>query len=241
VDAGAMNRPRWKALLAALLVVGIVAAAWVGWQLYRERYVVTEAEGRPGGPAVTQIVTARLAGVRQLKVAQLSGIVQATASDVRALGWLRSDQIVKMPYTVDYFLDLSTLTSRDMEWHADTRTLIVDAPDVTVATANTEEGRRTLVRTTGMFVTRAAAEELSRRTSQNAQAKAQQEASSPERMAQAREHARRAVAALMAGPLGAVGIGGARVVVTFPAERGPRDGARWDQSRNLRDVLAEPR
>jgi hypothetical protein len=236
-----MKRPPWEYVLAALLLIGGIAAGVIGWRIYQERYLVTEAEDRPGGPAVTQIVSARLSGLRQLKVAQLSGTVQATASDVRALGWLRSDQVVKMPYSVDYFVDLSKLGSREMEWHPDTRTLIVDAPDITVAAANTEEGRRTLVRTTGMFVTRTAAEELSRRTSQNAQAKAEQEANSPERMAQAREHAKRAIAGLMAGPLGAVGFRDARVVVTFPAERGVRDGERWDQSRNVSEVLAEPR
>ncbi|MDB5688708.1 MAG: hypothetical protein JWL91_584 [Sphingomonas bacterium] len=236
-----MNRPPWQFVLAALLLIGVAAAGLIGWKLYQERYIVTAAEDRPGGPAVTQIVSARLAGMRQLKVAQLSGTVQATASDVRALGWLRSDQIVKMPYSVDYFVDLSKLGAGELEWHADTRTLIVDAPDVTVATANTEEGRRTLVRTTGMFVTRAAAEELSRRTSRNAQAKAEQEASSPERMAQAREHAKRAIAGLMAAPLGAAGFHDTRILVTFPGERGVRDGERWDQSRNPRAVLAERR
>jgi hypothetical protein len=149
--------------------------------------------------------------------------------------------VVKMPYSVDYFVDLSRLDARSLEWHPDTRTLIVDAPDVTVGKANTEEGQRTLVRTTGMFVTRRAAEELSRRTSQNAQAKAEQEAGSPERLAQAREHAKRAIAATMGAPLAAVRFTDARIVVTFPPERGLRDGARWDQSRNVRDVLDDRR
>jgi hypothetical protein len=239
MEAGGMNRAPWNYLVAALVLIAVIGGCVIGWNLYQERYVVTAPEDRPGGPAVTQIVSARLTGMRQLKVAQLSGTVQATASDVRGLGWLRSDQIVKMLYSVDYFIDLSRVGAGEMEWHADTGTLIVDAPDVTVAPANTEEGRRTLVRTTGMFVTRAAAEELSRRTSLNAQAKAEQEANSPERMAQAREHARRAIAATMAGPLLEAGFGKARVVVTFPAERGVRDGERWDQSRNVHEVLAE--
>jgi hypothetical protein len=241
MGAGGMNRPLGQILIAALLVAVLGVGGWMALQAYRERYVVTEAADRPGGPAVTQLVSARLAGMRQLKVAELSGTIQATASDVRGLGWLRSDQVVKMPYSVDYFVDLSTLGADDMAWSADTRTLVVDAPDVMVGKANTEEGRRTLVRTTGMFVTRAAAEQLSRRTSQNAQAKAEEEANSPERLAQAREHAKRAIVAMMSGPLGAVGYGDARIVVTFPPERRGQDGERWDQSRNPRDVLAEPR
>jgi hypothetical protein len=223
------------------LLLAVLAAGWIAWQRYQERYVVTAPEAQPGGPAVTQLITARLSGTRQLRVAQLSGTIQATASDVRGMGWLRTDQVVKMPYAVDYFVDLSRVGAGDMQWHPDTRTLIIDAPDVIVGKPNTEEGERTLVRTTGLFVTRAAAEELSRRTSRNAAAKAQAEAGSPERMAQAREHARRGLAATFAAPLAALGYGDARVVVTFPPERGPRTSERWDQSRHPSEVLGTAR
>lgn len=236
-----MTGPVWRPAAAAALLLAVFAAGWMAWQHYQERYVVTAPEQSPGGPAVTQLITARLSGTRQLRVAQLSGTIQATASDVRGLGWLRSDQVVKMPYAVDYFVDLSGVGSGDMEWHPETRTLIVDAPDVIVGTPNTEEGQRTLVRTTGLFVTRAAAEELSRRTSQNAAAKARTEANSPERMAQAREHARRGLIATYAAPLSALGYGDARVIVTFPPERGPRSGERWDQSRHPNEVLGTAR
>lgn len=227
----------WRPVAAVALMLALLLGSWIGWQRYRERYLVTAPEGRPGGPLVTQLITGRLSGVRELRVSRLSGIIQATASDVRGFGWLRSDQVVKMPYSVDYFVDLAGLGARDMEWHADTRTLIVDAPDVTVAAPNTEEARRTLVRTTGLFVTRTAAEELSLRTSQSAAARAAAEARSPERMAQAREHARRALSDLMRGPLGALGYGDARVVVTFPPERGSPDREQWDRSRRPSEVL----
>ena len=40
----------------------------------------------------TRIITARLSGASALKVASLSGTLQATASDVRGFGWLRSDR-----------------------------------------------------------------------------------------------------------------------------------------------------
>jgi hypothetical protein len=229
--------PVWRPAVAVALVLAVLAAGLIAWQRYQERYAVTAPEDRPGGPAVTQLITAKLSGMRQLKVAQLSGMIQATASDVRGMGWLRSDQVVKMPYAVEYFVDLSGVDAGDMEWHTDTRTLIVDAPDVVVGAPNTEEGQRTLVRTTGLFVTRAAAEELSRRTSQNAAAKAKAEAQSPERMAQAREHARRGLATTFSAPLAALGYGDARVVVTFPPERGARNAERWDQSRHPSAVL----
>lgn len=228
--------PALRALVVAALLAVIGFVGFLVYQRYDENYVVAEQQE---GTAVTDLVTARLSGMSSLKVAALSGVVQSTATDVRGFGWLRSDQVVKMPYTVDYFVDVSQIDPNDVEWIEESRTLIVNAPDVTVAPPNTDEGRRTLVRTTGMFVTREAGEELSRRTSRNAQGKARAEANSPERMAQAREHARRAVSILMSTPLDTLGYGDARVIVTFPPERTLRDGERWDVSPAVEDVLAE--
>lgn len=222
----------------ALVVAAIVAAA--GWLIW-DRYAETRLETLPedGGAPVTQIVTARLSGVGSLKVAELAGTVQATASDTRGLGMLRTDQTVKMPYSVDYFVDVSRLGPGDMQWNAQTGTLIVDAPDVTVARPNTDEGRRSLVETTGLFVTRDAAETLSQRTSARATAVAQREAQSAERMAQAREHGRRAIAGLLAQPLAAAGLTNARVVVTFPPERRVQNSERWDVSRSVEQVVKD--
>jgi hypothetical protein len=222
--------------MVAVIVAAILAAGFIAYQRYEQSYVVA---GEEDGSAVTKLITARLTGMSSLKVAELSGTIQSTASDIRGFGWLRSDQVVKMPYSVDYLVDVSRIGPDDVEWMEESRTLIVNAPDVSVSRPNTDEGQRTLVRTTGLFVTRKAAEELSRRTSIAAARKAQAEASSPERLAQAREHARRAVSSLMAAPLGTLGYGDARVIVTFPAERPVRDSERWDQSRRVEDVLKE--
>jgi len=223
-------------LIAAALSV-TAAAAWISWDRYAETRMATLPE--EGGAPVTQIVTAKLAGTGKLQVAELSGIVQATASDIRGFGWLRSDQVVKMPYSVAYHVDLSHLRDRDLQWNAQTKTLIVDAPDVIAAAPNTDEGRRTLVETSGPFVTRDAAESLSQRTSVRATEVAGREARSPERMAQAREHARRALARVLAQPLAAAGLGDVRVVVTFPPERGARNPEHWDMSRSPDQVMKD--
>jgi hypothetical protein len=229
------TRAQWLPLI--LVVLALVG--YVAWNRYKTTSVATLPD--EGGPPVTQIITAKLSGTTALKVAELSGTVQASAADIRGLGLLRTDQVVKMPYSVDYFVDLSKLKDRQLSWNPDTRTLIVDAPDVAPARPNTDEGRRTLVKTTGLFVTRGAGEELSRRTSIHAAQAAAREASSPERMAQAREHARRAIAQVLAQPLKAAGLGGVRVVVTFPPERSQRDGEQWDMSKPVDEVLANRR
>lgn len=234
-----LTTPTLRALIAiaALAVIGFVA--WLAFGQYKQDYAVTEPE--TGGAPVTQLVTARLAGMSRLKVAELSGTIQSTAADVRGFGLLKSDQVIKMPYSVDYFVDASVIGADNIEWNEATRTLIVDAPDVTAGRPNTDEGARTLVRTSGLYVTREAGEALARQTSRNAQARVMKEAQSPERMAQAREHARRAVAQLIAAPLGPLGYGDARVIVTFPAERGSRDRERWDMSRPIEEVVGNQR
>lgn len=232
-----MKRPAVvRGLIVALIVAAVAVIGTLAYQRYQERHVVTK---EADGAAVTRLVAARLSGMSKLKVAQLAGVIQSTASDVRGFGWLRSGQVIKMPFTVDYHVDLSRIGPGDVEWIEQSRTLIVDAPDVTVAPPNTDEGRRSLVRTTGIFVTREAGEELSRRTSLNAGRKAAEEASSPARMARAREHARAAIAAVMTATLAAQGYSNARVIVTFPPERGPRDSERWDRSRRMEEVTRE--
>ena len=223
---------RWLIAVAAIAVA--LAAGLFVYGRVTDRYVETPAPN--GGPGVSQIVSAKLTGMGKLEVAELTGTVQATASDIRGFGWLRSDQLVKMPYSVGYFVDVSKIGARNLTWDKQSQTLVVDAPDVTVAPPNTDEARRTLVKTTGLFVTRAAGEALARRSSLHAEAVAAHEAQSPERMAQAREHARHAIAALMAKPLAAAGFGKARIVVTFPPDR--IDDRRWDTTRSIPEVLA---
>lgn len=224
---------RWLVVAAILLASGGIA--FLAYDRYRERYAVTTPA--EGGAPITALISARLSGANTLKVAVLSGTVQSTASDIRGFGWLRSDQVVKMPFTVDYFVDVSRIGARDIEWSDRTGTLIVKAPDITVARANVDEARRSLVRTTGIFVTRKAAEELALRTSIHATDKADAEAASPARIAQARELARAALVKLYAAPLRALGHANARVIVTFPPERRRINGEQWDVSRSVDDVL----
>lgn len=225
-------------ILAALLVLMIGGALLLGLRSYDRDYVVSVEDD---GSAVTKIIADRFAGASSLKVSEMSGTIQSTARDVRGFGLLKSDQVVKMPFSVDYFIDVSRIGADDLEWNADSRTLIVNAPDVKPAKPNIDEAARTLVRTSGLFVTRQAGEELSRRVSAHAQGRAEQEARSPARMARAREYGRAALAKLMAAPLEAAGQGGARVIVTFPAERAGDNRDQWDVTTPINEVLANRR
>ena len=232
-------RPGFVRTLVALLIgAAVTLGAVLVYRRYTENYAVTQEED---GTAVTRLITARLSGASSLKVAELSGTLQSTATDVRGYGMLKSNQVIKVPFSVDYFVDVSRIGSGDIQWSEATRTLIVDAPDVTVAKPNVDESQRTLVRTQGVFVTRAAGENLARRTSRAAQSKAGAEARSPERMAQAREKARAALGRLLGAPLESMGYGDARVLVTFPNERRSKDPERWDVTAPIDEVLANRR
>lgn len=235
-DTRDLIRPWFRPAVIAVLLLCAGLLAYQVWQNRLERDVVTEEDD---GTAVTKLISARMGGVSQLKVAVLSGTVQASAEDVRGFGLLKSNQVVKMPYSVGYYVDLSKVGPDDLEWVEGSRTLIVNAPDIAVERANVDEGARSLVRTDGLIVTRQAAEQLSQRSSAGAQTKVAREAQSPERLAQAREKARAVVARTMRLPLDTLGYGDARVVVTFPIERNAERRDAVDVSRRPEDVYRE--
>ena len=218
-----------------LLVVGVVL--WFVYREHAENYAV-EREERT---AVARVVSSTFAGKGDLRVGTLSGTVQSVATDTRGFGLLTSDQVVKAPYSVDYFVDVSELGLDDYVWDAGSRTLTVRMPPVTVGQANVDEGRRTLVRTRGLVVTRGAAEKLAQATSQRAQRLAQAKAEEPEQIARARERARTAVASLLRAPLAAAGVEDIRVRAVFSDEVGQTNTDRWDVTRSLQEVLADPK
>ncbi len=222
----------WFAILFG--IAGLVFGARYVWHRYSERYTV---ERDDTGAALTKIVAARFAGASALKVGTLNGIVQATASDVSGFGMLHSDKVVKAPFSVDYFIDVSKLGQRDLAWNAQSRTLVVDVPDVSVGAANVDEAARTVSETRGLFVTRDAADRMARVVSRRAQTASATAAARPEHLALARQNARKALGDLLAAPLAAAGHGDVRIVLVFPWE-GRRSPEHWDRSRNLDDVAA---
>ena len=218
-------------MLGVLAAAILIAAAIVGYRTYTERYVVETDDG----VAVAQVVQATLAGASDLKVSTLSGTVQSTATDTRGLGMLTSQRVMKAPFSVEYFVDVSSLDAGDFRWDAARRTLVVDAPAVRVGSINVDEAHTYLDRTTGMFVTRAAMAALQRQASGRATRVAADEARTPARLAQAQANARRSLSALFRGPLAAAGLD-ASVVVRFASDPS-RDDERWDTSRSLGEVL----
>lgn len=217
------------AAAAALIVAGVI-----GYRRYDEQYTVTTQPDT--GLAVARVVRATFRGASDLKVGGLSGTVQGVAEDQGFGGMLPAKLVMKAPFSVSYFVDVSGMGPGNFRWNPADRTLLVTAPDVRVADVNVDEAHTTLSRTSGIFVTRAAMERLRLQASQRADAVSRREALKPEHVAAARENARRALADLLGAPLKAAGLADVRVTVRFAGEqRAPGD--QWDLSRSLEEVL----
>jgi hypothetical protein len=234
------RRARLAWLAAAVAAVLILFAGGAAYRRYLTQYTVTRDNQ---GDAVARVVAVAFEGRSVLEVARISGTLQTTAQDTRGFGLLSSDYVMKAPFSVEYSVDVSRLSRRDVRWDAASRTLTLDVPEVTTGQPNIDEAHATLVATRGLFVTRGAGETLSRKASVKADALARGEAAKPQFVGAARENARRDLAHLLAVPLAAAGVGGASVRVRFPDEVGtaPAAGEAMDRSRSLAQVFGERR
>lgn len=220
------------ARIAVLAVIAaLIAFAW--WQ-YSSR---VEAENKLGLDA-SRIVSAHFTDRAQLKVGDVAGRVVARGSDQGFMRVLPSEMTAAMPFKVDYFIDVSRLGPGAYRWDRATKTLTIDAPDVTVGNPNIDEGRAT-IQQKGVFISRGASLTLARQISERAAARSRLEAQKPEHLNKARENARTVLTRMAQGPLAAAGMRDVRVAVRFPWEPRSGSGERWDESRRVEDVLNE--
>ena len=222
-----------KLALAIALLIAAIFAIEVFYDRYQAAYVVEQNDDRE---AIDRIVRTTFAKTTALKVATLSGTEQVTARDVRMGGWLTSAKVVKVPFTVDYFVDLGGLSPRKYQWDERRRRLTVEIPDISVAQANVDESAMTINQTSGVWVTRGAEAALAKTISAKAQSNAQAEGRKAEHLAAARESARRGLSTLLHGALAAAKQDDIAVAITFPFERAS-DGERWDTTRSIAEVL----
>ncbi len=181
--------------------VAIVA----GYRAYTDRYTV-ETKG-PDDRAVSMVVESTLAGASDLKVSTLKGTVQGTASDTRGFGWINSTRVMKAPFEVEYFVDVSR--ARRERFHLGSGEPQADrapAAGSGRAASTSIESRTYLDQTKGVFVTRAAMAAMQKQASGRAQRVARDEALKPDKLAAARRNAETALATLFTGPLKAAGI-----------------------------------
>ena len=221
--------------LGIIVIVAAIGAMIAAYHTYTERYRVST--GPDDDVAVSQVVRSTFAGASDLKVASLSGTVQSVASS-KSLGMFDATRVMKAPFSVDYFVDLSRMGPSDFLWDPATKTLTVHPPDVRVGAPNVDESKTYLDKTTGLFVSRGAMTQLQHNASASAQRVAGEAALKPARLAAARSNARADLAKLLGGPLRAAGLGDVQVRVIFPGD-GPRGTSQWDVTRSIPQVLAD--
>ncbi len=233
-----LTRPR-KAKIATviLLVVAVALIAVFGWKREQQRQREEELAQAQG---LVRVLSATFAKQNALKVGEVTGALDVTSIDPGRFDFLRSAQKVTLPYSVDYTVDLSKMTADQYRWDRDRRTLFVEAPNVIAGRPNIDETRRRTLATQGMFVSRRAADNLSRRAAVQADRAAVEEAGKPIHINRARENARTVIASMLETPLEMAGIGEVKVVVHFPQD-GVARSERWDVSPSIAEVLANKR
>ncbi|OWK27786.1 DUF4230 domain-containing protein [Sphingomonas mucosissima] len=230
-----------NAVLLVTIIVGLALTVAIGVATYLGYRYVTEEKlvsTDKDGVATAQVVAATLYGRSDLRVSQLSGVVQGTARSSRLWGWLNASQVVKAPFEVNYFVNLSRLDASDFRMSEDGRRIEITVPDVTVERPNVDLARTSLNNVAGVFVTRSAMAEMGAKVAASAQRTAAERANNAENRAKARDYGRQAIARLFAGALSAARVD-AQVSVRFEGEAPPANGERWDESRSLKEVLAK--
>jgi hypothetical protein len=221
--------PKWLLLAALVLLAGFLL-----WQRAEKQQRAEELATAQG---LVKVLSATFHRQSALNVGEVEGAFDVTSIDPGQISLLRSAQKVKLPYSVTYSVDLSNMTADRYRWDEDSRTLVVEAPDVTIGRPNIDEARRQTLATQGLFVTRGAADNLSRRAAIQANRAAAAEAARPVHIDRARANARRAIAAMLETPLQLSGMGKVKVVVRFPQDAAPA-GEQWDVGPSIAEVLA---
>jgi type II secretory pathway pseudopilin PulG len=220
-----------------VLLVGALLLALLASNLFQQRQAERERQEQLAqAQGIARVLSATFSEQNRLQVGEVRGALDVTSVDPGLFEALRSSQRATLPYSVQYTMDLSGLDLDDFRWDANSRTLTVVAPDVAPGEPNIDESRREVQRTSGLFVTRQASENLSRRAAGLATGAAARRARSPEEMRKARENGRRALERLIELPLAAANITNVDVVVRY-AHEGGRSDERWDVSPSIADVL----
>lgn len=229
--------PSWLAwLIVPLLLLG-------GYLYYSHRQAQEEREQQlvDEGFTLVRVLSSTFTNASELKVGNVRGSFQITTRDAGWGGIFPSSQRVRIPFSVDYQIDVSQLDADDYRWDPATRTLVVRLPPVQVAEPNIDESRVQVLDRDGIWISRRAQDQLNSRLTNGAINQARQEAADPQRRASAEANAKRVVSEMIRTPLTAAGLGDVEVIALGSAETPANRQAReqWDVSRSIEDVLRE--
>lgn len=188
----------------ALFLVALAAAVFFAWKWWQPEDL--------GDPLATSLVAFEKQDKLTVFSAELAPVV--SSNDSRMFGLVNSKQVAVIPARIDYTIDLSKVGRERLNWDAQTQTLRVKLPTLTVSRPNLDEARAQYLRD-GIWITREAQDKLTRDNTRLAEAQAVQQAANPVLMNLARQAAKEAISQNLSIPLQVAGYGKAKVVVTF--------------------------
>lgn len=221
-----------KLIIALLIAICAAALIW-GWQSNRAK---EEADLQLGLDS-SRILEEQFSKARQIKVASVEGSIVARSTDPGFLGLLKSSQTKKVPFTVDYYIDLASIDSSDFYWDESSKTMTIEAPDIVVGKPNIDESKAD-TKLSGIYISRKTGLKLNQQASQAIRVRAEKFAKEGENIIKARSEARDALSDFAQLPLAAVGKNGVTIVTKFPFDSG-KNLDRWEVSRSIKDIARE--
>ena len=217
--------------LLLLIAAAVGAAFW--WQHRRADRAEWDA-----GLAASRTLSAVFAKTSSLQVAQLQGEAVTRVEGKSGFGMFGNVQTTRAPYAVEYLVDLHRLSARDFRWNARARVMVVTIPEVTVGQPRIDLARARSEQA-GVYISRQSGLAMGQHVARNLAAAVTVKANAPEQLGRAQAAAREAVAALVAAPLAAAGLGDVAVRVRLAGEDRPAglDRERWDESRPVAEVV----
>ena len=219
------------AVITVALVIWVGTCQWRASEDRRREEEIATAEG------LAQVVSSTFAGKTDLKVSNVSGTIDVTSVDRGT--FFDSKLNATLPYSVDYFVDLSGLDRDDARYDAAAKRLIIEVPEVRASDPNIDLTRGRVGDAEGFWVSRRASANLVSRALKLTREKADENARKPENLNRARQEARSRIAALLQVPLQTTRFDDVEVVVRFAGEEGARDPSYLDLSRDPADVIRE--
>lgn len=190
-----------------LFLIALAAAAFFAWKWWQPDDL--------GDPLATSLVAFEKQDKLTVFSAELAPVV--SSNDSRLFGLVNSKQVAVIPARVDYTINLAQVGRDRLTWNAESQTLAVRLPPLTVSRPNLDEARAQYLRD-GIWISREAQDKLTRDNTRLADAQAVQQAANPVLMNLARQAAKEAIAQNLSIPLQVAGYGKAKVEVTFDAK-----------------------
>ncbi len=208
---GQQSLARIQAVPWLMFIAVLALAAWLGWKAF--------GPGNLGDPLATSLVAFEKQNKLTVFSAELAPVV--ASDDSRMFGMVQSRQIAVIPARVEYTLDLSQVGPERLAWNAETQVLDVQLPAIKVGKPNLDEGRAQYLRE-GIWISRDAQDNLTRKNTQLAEQQAVKQAANPALMAIARGAAKDAIRQNLAIPLKVAGYGDVTVNVRLDGENVPQ-------------------